>query len=366
MSQNVIKFTRGVPPTESFPNQALVECTKAVISEFGDVIQQYAPSRGFLPLREIIAAEYGTQPEHVLLGQGSVQLLDLAARLLLKPGDVVFVEAPTYDRTITILRRAGAQVVGFPVNSDGPDPDEIEQRLKSGLRPKLFYLIPDFQNPSGTVLAQEKRHAITALAREYGFWIFEDTPYRKLRYSGSELPALHDILPDQVWCMSSYSKTIAPGLRVGYMIVPEVFASPMARMAEDTYINASYINQAIVFDYIRRGWFASNLVVLKKLYSQRLDAALASLETFFAGKATWTRPEGGFFIGLWLDTESRHRPAQNLLRSAHTAGLELTDGCGFFPDGSGDNFVRLPFCGLTPEEIRQGVERLKQVVSELA
>lgn len=165
--------------------------------------------------------------------------------------------------------------------------------------------------------------------------------------------------------MSSYSKTIAPGLRLGYMFVPEPFTNPMAKMAEDTYINASYINQAIVFDYICRGWFEPHLVELKKLYSQRLAAALEALETCFAGKATWIRPEGDFFIGLWLDTDGNRKSSQNLLQAAHASGLELTDGRGFYSDGGGENFVRLPFCGLTPDEIRQGVERLNRVVSNL-
>lgn len=360
MAQDVIKFTRGVPPTESFPGPALVECAAAVISEYGAVIQQYNPSQGFFPLRQWIAAEHGVSPERVLLGQGSLQLLDLAARLLILPGDEAFVEAPTYDRTITTLRRAGARVTGFPLHEDGPDPDEIEKRLKLGVIPKLAYFISDFQNPSGMVMSEEKRRAIAALAEKYHFWVFEDTPYRSLRYSGTELPALHDLLPEQVWRMSSFSKTIAPGLRVGYMILPGPFAQPMAKMAEDTYINASYINQAIVFDYIRRGWFATHLAELKNLYRQRLNAALESLEHFFDGKAVWTRPEGGFFIGVWLD-EKKTPSLQNLLPAARANGLELTDGRGFYPNGGGANFVRLPFCGLTPDEIRQGVERLKAV-----
>lgn len=362
MNHNVIKFTRGVPPVESFPNQALVDCTASVMAEFGSVIQQYNPSLGFPPLRQLIAEEHKTQPERVIVGQGSLNLLDLAARLLINPGDEVYVESPTYDRTITTFRRAGAHVKGFPVDQDGLDLDEMEHQLKIGPTPKLAYIISDFQNPSGTVMSEEKRHGIVALAKKYNFWIFEDTPYRKLRYRGTELPALHDLLPEQVWRMSSYSKTIAPGLRVGYMIVPEPLIKPMAKMAEDTYINTSYITQAIVFDYIRRGWFDEHLVELKDLYCQRLDAALEALETNFHGKAKWIYPEGGFFIGVWLDMDRKPRSACDLLEKARAVGLELSDGRGFYPDGGGENFVRLPFCGLTPDEIHQGVMRLKQVV----
>lgn len=365
MNHNVIKFTRGVPPIESFPNQALVDCTASVIAEFGPVIQQYNPSLGFMPLRQLIAEEHKTQPERVIVGQGSLSLLDLAARLLINPGDEVYVESPTYDRTITTFRKAGARVKGFFVDHDGFDLDEMEQQLKIGPTPKLAYIISDFQNPSGTVLSEEKRRAVVALAKKYDFWIFEDTPYRKLRYKGTELPALHDLLPEQVWRMSSYSKTIAPGLRVGYMIVPEPLIKPMAKMAEDTYINTSYINQAIVFDYIRRGWFDDHLVELKDLYCQRLDAALEALEKYFHGKAKWIYPEGGFFIGIWLDMDGKSMSSSDLLVKAREVGLELSDGRGFYPDGGGGNFIRLPFCGLSPEEIREGVELLSRVISGL-
>lgn len=363
MNQPVIKLTRGVPPVESFPNEALIQCFQSVLAEYGDTIQQYAGSLGFLPLRQHIAAEHNTQPEQIIIGQGSLQLLDLAARMLIQPGDAVYVESPTYDRTVTSLRRAGADVVGFALADDGPDPAEMERKLKDGARPKFAYLIPDFQNPSGTVMSEAKRRAVVDLAEKYGFYIFEDSPYRSLRYSGTALPSLYELNPARVCQMSSFSKTIAPGLRVGYMVLPTELVRGLAKMAEDTYINSSYINQAIAFDYIRRGWFASNMEVLKKLYSQRLNTMLACLEEHFTGRATWTKPEGGFFIGMQLN----NAPALDvLMNKAKEAGLELTDGRGFYPNGGGENFIRLPFCGLTPEEIEQGISRLDQVVTALA
>jgi 2-aminoadipate transaminase len=362
MQRANIKLTRGVPPVESFPNDQIVQCTKTVMTEYGTEIQQYNASIGFKPLRQWIAGESNTQPEQILIGQGSLQLLDLSAQLLIQPGDQVFVEAPTYDRTITTLRRAGADILGFALEKDGPDPDEMERALKAGSRPKFAYLIPDFQNPSGTVMSAEKREAVVALAEKYNFWIFEDSPYRSLRYSGSELPSLYSLLPERVCQMSSFSKTICPGLRVGYMVVPLELVKALAKMAEDTYINSSYINQAIVFDYIRRGWLENHLAELKQLYSQRLDTMLACLDRHFSNRATWTRPEGGFFIGMQLNPQpSLHL----LLENAARADLQLTDGRGFFANGGGENFVRLPFCGLTPEEIRQGIDRLDQVVSGL-
>ena len=361
MDQTVIKLPRGVPPAESFPNARLAECTGTVLEQYGSIIQQYGPALGFKPLRQLIAAEVNALPEQVLLGQGSLQLIDLAARLLIQPGDLVYVESPTYDRTLTTLRRAGGAPVGFALGADGPDPDEMARRLHNGERPRFAYFIPDFQNPSGTVMSAEKRRAIVALAEKYGFWIFEDAPYRTLRYRGQALPSLHDLLPERVCLMSSYSKTICPGVRVGYMVLPQPLAKPMAKMAEDTYINASFLTQAVVFDYIRRGWLESHLVELKQLYRQRLDAMLERLEQRFTGRATCTSPEGGFFIGMKLNNL---RSLPELLSAAAKAGLELTDGRGFFTAG-GDNFIRLPFCGLTPGEIRQGIDRLDGVVSAL-
>ncbi|MGB9775165.1 MAG: PLP-dependent aminotransferase family protein [Anaerolineae bacterium] len=356
---SVIPFTRGVPPAESFPKAKLAECATAVLMEYGDEVLQYAPARGFRPLRAHIAAETGAHEDQVIIGQGSLQLLDLLARMRIRPGDVAYTEEPSYDRAITVLRRAGARVVGIPLRDDGPDVEALEERLRGGERPVLFYLIPDFQNPSGSVMAAAKRERVAQLARQYAFWVVEDLPYRRLRYRGADLPTLRDFAPERVVQMSSYSKLISPGLRVGYAVVPTDLAEPLAKMAEDTYINASYLNQAMVYEFIRRGWMEPHLEYLKALYRPRLETLLEALEEHFGGQATWHRPDGGFFVGLYLNGSVR---AEDLLQRAQEAGLRLTDGRGFFANGGGDGFVRLPFCALTPEEIREGIRRLAGLV----
>lgn len=358
MIGNGIKFTRGVPPAESFATAKMAECATAALAEYGSAIQQYGPAIGFKPLREWIAAEHNTAVEQVIVGQGSLQLLDLAARLIIEPGDLVYVESPSYDRTLTILRRAKAQVRGFTLEHDGLDVDEIEQRLAGGERPRFIYLIPDFQNPSGSVMGVEKRRTIASLAQQYNFWVVEDAPYRALRYRGEELPSIYSLIPERTLFMSSYSKTICPGLRVGYMAAPKELVQPLVKMAEDTYINSSYITQAMVFEFLRRGWLVSNLVELKQLYRQRVDGMLACLDEQMPNLATWTRPEGGFFIGLTLN---HNRSIVRLMEDAEKAGLELTDGRGFFLEGGGENFVRLPFCGVSLAEIEQGIKILAQV-----
>lgn len=357
-----IKLTRGVPPVESFPTPQISECAVAVLAEHGDVVLQYGPSRGFPALRASIAQEAGVHEDRVILGQGSLQLQDLCARMLLKPGDVVYVEEPSYDRALTVMRRAGAHLVGSPLDEEGPDVEALADRLRGGERPVLFYVIPDFQNPSGTVLSRAKREHIAGLARQYGFWVIEDVPYRKLRYRGEELPSLFQLAPERVLQMSSYSKLISPGLRVGYVVAPESLANPLARMAEDTYVNASYLNQAIVYEFIRRGWLEPQIERLKALYEPRLDALLNALEAHLADLATWHEPDGGFFVGMTLNTDVE---ATELLEQGRAAGLALTDGRGFFPNGGGDSFVRLPFCALAPEEIEEGIARLAAVVRAL-
>lgn len=360
MKDRLIRFTRGVPPTESFDPDQLVECTKSVLAQYSDVVLQYGPSRGFTPLRQQLAQQNNVDLQRVILGQGSLQLQDISARVLLKPGYLVFAENPSYDRALTVFKRAGGRIVGFPLEQDGLNVDAVEASLKRGDRPVIFYIIPDFQNPSGTVLSFEKRQRIANLAREYEFWIIEDSPYRNLRYRGQDVPSIFDLAPDRVFKMSSFSKLICPGLRVGYVIAPETMANPIACWAEDSYINSSYLNQAIVYDYQQRGWLEPHIQCLKDLYRQRLDAMLKALDQHMASAATWGKVEGGFFVGLTLKANVN---ADDLLKRAEGANLQLSDGRNFFTAAGGDQFVRLPFCALTPAEIEEGVARLAQVVS---
>jgi 2-aminoadipate transaminase len=363
MAVPIIKLTRGVPAPETFPTAQLIECASAVLSgsETGAVLQ-YGPVGGYSPLRQHIAQEAGVEEKRVIIGQGSLHLQDMIAKLLVKPGDLVYVEEPSYDRTITLLRRVQARIAGIALEPDGIDISALEKRLKTGERPLLFYLIPDFQNPSGTVLSFEKRQRLAALAEEYGFWIIEDSPYRRLRYWGNEIRSLFELAPERVMKMSSYSKLIAPGLRVGYVIAPPQIVAPLTQYAEDTYITPSYLNQAIVMEFIRRGWLETNLEKIKLLYGVRLESMLAALANSMGDLANWIKPEGGFFIGLTLKTRVK---ASDLLARASQANLNLTDGRGFFVSGAGDEFVRLPFCALTPQEITAGIERLAGVVRQI-
>lgn len=363
MAETEIKLTRGVPDPESFPAADLADCACTVLENEAAIVLQYGAAGGYPPLRARLAQDTGISEGRILIGQGSLQILDFVTRVLLPPGSLVYTEKPTYDRALTVLKRAGTHVTGIPMQDDGLDIDFLEVQLASGDRPSLLYTIPDFQNPSGTVLSLEKRQRLADLARQYGFWLVEDIPYRRLRYRGEDVSTLLELAPGQVMQMSSYSKLIAPGLRVGYAILPEEAAPRLLKFVEDTYISPTYVAQAMVNEYIRRGSLAANIGRLKELYAPRLDAMLSALEECMQALGHWHAPEGGFFVGLTLH---RPIPAPELLARARAAGLLLTDGRGFFTGGGGDSFIRLPFCALSSDQIQEGIRRLAGVIRSFA
>jgi DNA-binding transcriptional MocR family regulator len=355
--ENTIAFIRGIPPVESFPKEKLVECARAAILNHGDQILQYAGAAGYDPLRQWIADRHQAVLDGVILGQGSLQLLDFYIHSCLKPGDKVYVEQPTYDRTLTLFKRAGMQIKGFDLIKGVINPLEVEQSLNSGVIPKAFYVIPDFQNPSGALMPLEQRQKLLELAKQYDFLIIEDGPYRHLRYSGEHLPTLYELDPSHVLHMSSFSKIISPGLRVGYMVGRDNIVSSIRQYAEDTCINSSHLNQAVVYEFIQNGWLDRHVESLISLYRKRLNAMLDSLETFIGIKGKWLEPQGGFFAGLTLDRNVNIPDTQ----TCKSVGIALSNSQGFFLDG-GENYLRLPFCALTPDEIRTGIQRLSSLL----
>ncbi len=356
-----ISFSRGVPPAEAFPTRQLQECARAILERDGSVVLQYHPAAGFLPLREWLARRHGVAPEAVLVSNGSLQIEDFLTRLLTSPGNVVLVENPSYDRAITIFQRAGARVVGVPLEPDGFDVGALESLIKS-LKPKSFYIIPDFQNPTGVTTSLAKRERLVDLAERCDFWVLEDSPYRDLRYVGEELPTVFSLGSQKVLHLSSFSKILSPGIRVGYVIGPESVIQQLARMAEDTYVSPSMISQGIVYEYCRRGWLEPNIARLRDMYRPRLERVTSALNEYLA-EAHWTRPEGGFFIGVYLVPPVN---MSTLRAKARDMGVLLSDGQGFFPESGGDLFLRLPFCALSLDEIEEGIARLGSLVNSMA
>lgn len=355
-----ITFTRGVPPAEALPGAVLADCAAQALRDDPTVLLQYGPALGYLPLRRWLAEYRGVTVDQVLISNGSLQIMGFLCRALLSPGDTVLVESPSYDRAITIFRGHGAHVVGVPLESDGPSLAALEDALKSH-RPKLLYVIPDFQNPAGVTASLAKRRRIAELSRQHGFWVVEDVPYRHLRYSGVEEPTIFSIAPERVLQLSSFSKLLSPGIRTGYLIGSAEVVARLAKVAEDAYITPVLPTQGIVYEFCRRGLVEPTIAQLKDLYRPRLAATLESLAVELPS-ADYSRPEGGYFVGVNLATSI---PSATLLARAKEAGLILTNGDGFFVEPPVRTFVRIPFCGVSPAEIREGVARLAQVLRPL-
>jgi DNA-binding transcriptional MocR family regulator len=281
-----------------------------------------------------------------------LQIVEFLCYHFIQPGDVVFTEAPSYDRTITLLRRHQAQVVGIPLEADGPNIEALEAALDQQV-PKFFYVIPDFQNPSGATCSREKRQKLVDLANRYGFWLVEDAPYRPLRFRGEDQPSLFDLDPERTLHMLSFSKLIGPGPRVGILYGQADLLQKVAKVAEDTYITPSLLAHGIVYEFCRADKLPGQINKLRALYAPRLQACLDALDKHLP-EAETTRPDGGFFLSVTLPPGTT---TTQVLEKAKAHALNLASGHAFFPDGGGERFLRLPYCALSPEEINEGIGR---------
>jgi DNA-binding transcriptional MocR family regulator len=363
-----IALTRGVPAPEVLPGAGVAECFAAAVERDPVGVLQYGQPAGYEPLRRHLAAQYGVDPAQVFVTNGSLQLMDLLAAHFVTPGATVLVERPTYDRAIGAYRRRGARVVGIPLEADGIDVDRLEAEVRRQV-PAFVYLIPDFQNPAGLTLSLPKRERLLDLAQTYDFWVVEDVPYRLLRYGGAPLPALRELDHPgtaRVLTMSSHSKLVAPALRVGHLVAPAPVVAALARLGEDTYLSPVLPTQATLYEFLRQGRLQPNVEHLKATYAPRCLAMIEAVRRHLPA-VPFAPPEGGFFLGLTLPPEAR---TEGLLERARERGLLLTDGRAFFadpdlpdPGATGERFIRLPFCALTPDEIEEGVRRLAALVS---
>ena len=349
-----ISFARGIPAPECLPVSELADCARAAIERDGSSVLSYGPGGGYGPLREWIAARHGVEPSRVVVTSGSLQGFVFLAEQLVRPGARVLVEAPTYDRPLKILRRLGADVVGLPMDDDGLDVDALERVLASGDKPAFLYTIATFQNPSGRTLSEERRRRIAELARAHELLVLEDDPYGLVRYEGPALPTIFELEGGRnVAYASSFSKTVAPGVRVGYFVLPPDLAVQIEALAVSTYISPPFMTQATVHEFLRCGNFDPNLERVRGLLRGRRDAMLESLEQHMPESTSWSRPEGGYFI--WVDLPHE---AGDLLARAEQAGVTFVPGTDFFADGGGTRSFRLAFSFVSQQEIADGVLRL--------
>jgi DNA-binding transcriptional MocR family regulator len=347
-----ISLARGIPSPDCLPVDELADCAREAIGRDGATILSYGSTLGYEPLREWIGERHGVEAARVVVTNGSLQAFHLVLSAL-GPGRVL-VERPTYDRPRRILVDEGRELGEIALDDDGLDVTELEREGKAA----LLYTIPTFQNPTGVTLSGERRRRLAELAGERGLTVLEDDPYGLVRFEGDALPSLFELEGgERVLYSSSFSKTVAPGLRVGYLIVSAALASELQPLAASTYITPGLVAQSTLHEFLRRGLFESNLERVRELLRERRDAMFEALERGFAGRARWSRPEGGYF--LWLELPDDVDASEVLVRASE-AGVTFVPGADF---GGEANTLRLAFSYVSAAEITEGIARLAKLVT---
>ncbi len=357
-----ISFARGAPSLDIIASEALRDAAAAALERDPKGAFSYGTAVGYVPLREWIAERQGVATEQVVVTNGSMQADAFLFQSLVESGDLVVVEAPTYDRTLLSLTGMGAEVLAIPLEDDGIDVDALARALESGARPKLAHIIPNFHNPAGCTLSLEKRRRLLELAREHDFLIFEDDPYVELRFEDEPLPTMLSMdESDSVVYASSFSKTVCPGIRVGYLAGPEDRIAAVVKLATGTYISPSMVSQAIVAEFCRSGAIEGSITTVKEALRERRDALCAALERELP-EARFTPPAGGYF--LWVELPEGTSVAE-LAEAAKERGVVFVPGTDFVIEG-GENALRLAYSGVTPDEIDAGVTRLAEAYRTLS
>jgi 2-aminoadipate transaminase len=352
-----ISFARGAPHPDALNAPLVAKAAERALGKQPASILSYSPGNGYAPLREWLGAQHGVSADEVFVSSGSLQGFVFLLEALFTDGGLLGVEAPTYDRALLQAKLHGIEVLPIPVEPDGLSTDALAAACAAGQVPKMVYVIPNFQNPSGATISLAKRHALVALANQYGFWILEDDPYGRLRFEGEHLPSLYSLGgPKRVIFTSSFSKTLAPGLRVGYIVAPKAIVSQLVATANRTYISPSLLGQAAVHEICESGDLDTNIARVTELMRQRRDAMMAGVAAMPAGTVCH-RPEGGFF--LWL-TLPEGMSANALEAAAGAAGVSYVVGSGCFVSG-GERTLRLAYSGVSTDEITEGMARLATV-----
>jgi 2-aminoadipate transaminase len=378
---DIISFAGGLPAPEIFPVEEFRAATDAVLIKKGRIALQYSMTEGYLPLREFIVqkmARYGIEaaPENVLITSGSQQALDLIGKILINPGDHILTERPTYLGALQAWRAYQAEFTSVPIDDDGLQTDLLEEALCGG--PKFMYILPNFQNPGGVTLSLTRRQSLIETADRYGTPIVEDDPYGELRYECEHQPPLVVLDADKlrgrgpvsknggyfrgnVIYMSTFSKTLAPGLRLGWIVAPVRVIQSCVMAKQGVDLHTSSFVQMVVYELVKNGFLDGHVRKIREVYHERRDVMLDAMKLHFPREVRWTRPKGGLFI--WV-TFPEHISAADVLEKAVENKVAFVPGTAFFPDGGGENTARFDFSNAKPDMIQEGIQRLGDVLAD--
>jgi DNA-binding transcriptional MocR family regulator len=349
-----ISFARGAPSLDIVDVDGLRDAAVRAFESDPAGTTAYGTSIGYPRLRAWIADRHGVEPERVLVTNGSMQADAFLFESLVRPGDDVVVERPSYDRTLLSLRERGATLHAIELREDGIDTEALAHLLSMGqAQPKLAHIIPNFQNPAGYTLSLAKRRALLALAAQYGFLVFEDDPYVALRFSGESLPTMLSMDPERVVYASSFSKTVCPGVRVGYLVGPTELIAKIAKLATNTYISPSMVAQSIVYEFCASGAIERSIETVRTALAKRALTLSEALRRELP-EAEFIQPDGGYF--MWVTLPSGTDVAK-LFKAAADLGVAFVKGTDFLLEG-GENTLRLAYSGVTEQEIDEGITRL--------
>lgn len=372
----VISLAGGMPAPELFPLKEVEEACIRVLRDRGSDALQYSTTEGYPPLREFIVekmSRYGILAtlDNVLITSGSQQALDLVGKVLLDPGDVIIVEAPTYVGAIQAFTAYQASYASVPLDDEGMVVDVLEERIIE-THPKFTYVLPNFHNPAGVTLSRERRERLVSLSRQYGVPLVEDDPYGELRFEGEHIAPIVVIdanrngeqregyFKGDVVYMSTLSKTLSPGLRLGWIVAPVEVVDKLVQAKQGADLHTNTFSQMVAYEVIRDGFLDKHVREIRDVYRQRRDAMLAVMEECFPEEVSWTRPQGGLF--LWV-TLPEAVDSQELLEKALQEKVAFVPGTAFYADGRGRDAMRLTFATCSIEKIDQGIRRLGKAIT---
>jgi 2-aminoadipate transaminase len=371
---DVISFAGGLPAPEVFPVKEFQQACQKVLQEQGSRALQYGPTEGYLPLRELIAQMTSCQslqvtPDNILITSGSQQALDMLGRIFINPGDHIIVESPTYLGALQAWSMYGAEYVPVPSDQDGIQTDQLEEAFRAG--PKAIYVIPNFHNPTGVTIPFERRQRLIEVAGHFGVPIIEDDPYGKLRFEGDEIPSLLEMdqsakpqLGQQIYDgniiqLGTFSKTMAPGMRLAWVTAPAEVIRKLVMAKQGADLQTATFNQIVAYEVARDGFLDQHIELIRKVYRERRDVMLESLEEHMPAGVRWTHPRGGLF--LWVTLPETINTVR-IFQQAVEQKVAFVPGDSFYPCGGGENTMRLNFSNARPEMINEGIARLGRVI----